>query len=366
MSNENGTTNSRKVFVKVNFLKVTDIDTLKEVFHADIFVQTRWREPSLDSAQETKRIDTSKYWNPKIIITNSAPSVDCRVWASVSQNTVGEAYIVEKRRLKGVFSENLELHEFPFDVQDLSVVVSSEHEDDLIEIVEDEEEISAVNVMCFVDETEWHIRDLVYTEPRVFNKEISDTQFKNPALLVKCVATRRAGFFLYNIIMIMTMISSLSLTTFGVNTVKIENRLQLGFIITLTGVTFKMVSTSSLPKIPYLTHLDRFIIGNMSFNWLVCVWHGILSQLQERDNIAEIDSYAFYTLTAVFVLFQLIIWIIIIARRAKRLYAVDIIEKAYQEKALSLMGSSWKNDRRARKMRLNMRNKIDAAGTFAV
>ncbi|WAR29375.1 hypothetical protein MAR_002943 [Mya arenaria] len=127
-----------------------------------------------------------------------------------------------------------------------------------------------------------------------------------------------------------------------------------------------MVSTSSLPKIPYLTHLDRFIIGNMSFNWLVCVWHGILSQLQERDNIAEIDSYAFYTLTAVFVLFQLIIWIIIIARRAKRLYAVDIIEKAYQEKALSLMGSSWKNDRRARKMRLNMRNKIDAAGTFAV
>lgn len=38
---------------------------------------------------------------------------------------------------------------------------------------------------------------------RMFNKDIADTQFKNPALLVKCVARRRAGFFLYNIILIL-------------------------------------------------------------------------------------------------------------------------------------------------------------------
>jgi len=50
--------------------------------------------------------------------------------------------------------------------QDLSIVVSSEHEHDAIEIVEDEDEISAVNVLCFVDDTEWTIRDLVYSEPR--------------------------------------------------------------------------------------------------------------------------------------------------------------------------------------------------------
>ncbi len=29
----------------------------------------------------------------------------------------GEAHIVEKRRIKGVFLENLELKDFPFDVQ---------------------------------------------------------------------------------------------------------------------------------------------------------------------------------------------------------------------------------------------------------
>ena len=29
----------------------------------------------------------------------------------------GDAYIVEKRRIKGIFMENLELKDFPFDVQ---------------------------------------------------------------------------------------------------------------------------------------------------------------------------------------------------------------------------------------------------------
>ena len=86
--------------------------------------------------------------------------------------------------------------------QDLSVAVSSELSDDKVEIIEDDEEISAVNVSCFVDDTEWTICDLVYSEPRVTRQEFTDTQFKNPALNVKCVAIRRAGFFLYNIILI--------------------------------------------------------------------------------------------------------------------------------------------------------------------
>ena len=89
-----------------------------------------------------------------------------------------------------------------FRFQDLSITVSSELSDDVVEIIEDDEKISAVNVMCFVDETEWDICDLVYCEQREFNREISDMQFRNPALLVKCVAKRRAGFFLYNIVLI--------------------------------------------------------------------------------------------------------------------------------------------------------------------
>lgn len=38
----------RQVFIKVSFLKIGEIDTLKENFSADVYIQSRWREPQLD------------------------------------------------------------------------------------------------------------------------------------------------------------------------------------------------------------------------------------------------------------------------------------------------------------------------------
>ena len=46
-----GDVNFQKVFVKANFLKVTDINTIKEEFSADVYVTVRWREPTLDNSK---------------------------------------------------------------------------------------------------------------------------------------------------------------------------------------------------------------------------------------------------------------------------------------------------------------------------
>ena len=39
------------VYIQVVFIKVGEIDTVKETFSADVFIQARWREPSLDGMQ---------------------------------------------------------------------------------------------------------------------------------------------------------------------------------------------------------------------------------------------------------------------------------------------------------------------------
>ena len=36
------------VFIRVDFLKFGEIDTAKESYYADVFVQARWREPKYD------------------------------------------------------------------------------------------------------------------------------------------------------------------------------------------------------------------------------------------------------------------------------------------------------------------------------
>lgn len=357
----------KNVYVKANFLKVSDINTIKEEFLADVVVTVRWREPTLDHSKDTATGDFSKYWDPKIMISNSATSASTKSSKSIRLAKDGKAFIVQKFRVKGIFTENLELHEFPFDIQDLSIAVSSELSEDKVDIVEDDEEISAVNVSCFVDETEWTICDLVYSEPRTVNKEFTENQFKNPALNVKCVAVRKAGFFMYNIILIMTMITTLSFTTFGVDATLTQNRLQLSFIILLTGVTFKMVTNQSLPKIPYLTHLDRYILGSMAFSWLVCLWHAIISRFDHRPEYqGDLDFWAFIVLIIIYVLFQIVFYLLVLIKRIRRSSNIRKREIAYQEKATRLMGSTWKSDRKLRLNAWNRRNRIDANGQFLV
>ena len=67
--------------------------------------------------QDTATGDFSKYWDPKIIISNSATSASTKSSKSIRLAKDGKAFIVQKFRVKGIFTENLELHEFPFDIQ---------------------------------------------------------------------------------------------------------------------------------------------------------------------------------------------------------------------------------------------------------
>jgi len=49
------------VYIRVVFLKIGEIDTMKENFMADAFIQARWREPALDgqSAQVSEWVGAS-------------------------------------------------------------------------------------------------------------------------------------------------------------------------------------------------------------------------------------------------------------------------------------------------------------------
>lgn len=67
--------------------------------------------------QALEGIDIKKYWSPKLYIENTLGDPKENIRHRVNFNDKGEAFIVEKRVIKGTFMENLELNDFPFDVQ---------------------------------------------------------------------------------------------------------------------------------------------------------------------------------------------------------------------------------------------------------
>ena len=83
--------------------------TLRKYYHAMTFVSIIF--------QELKNIQLENFWNPLLYIDNILNETKDSTWLTATVNNRGEAYVLERRRVKGVFLENLELNDFPLDVQ---------------------------------------------------------------------------------------------------------------------------------------------------------------------------------------------------------------------------------------------------------
>ena len=67
--------------------------------------------------QELQNIDWTKHWDPKIYIDNTVGEPKITTSRTIALNEKGEAFVTERRRQKGTYMEQLELLDFPFDVQ---------------------------------------------------------------------------------------------------------------------------------------------------------------------------------------------------------------------------------------------------------
>ncbi|XP_063431035.1 cys-loop ligand-gated ion channel-like isoform X1 [Mytilus trossulus] len=352
----------RQVFIKVSFLKIGEIDTLKENFSADVYIQSRWREPQLDKqAANSTDIDWKAYWDAKIKVQNVLSETRHDHW-KVLQLENGEAFVIDKQRIKATFAENLELLLFPFDIQDLSVNVSTEHSEADVELLEEVKEISSVHTETFAKQQEWHLFEFVEFTPKVSTKEYANTKYKHPGLIISCNARRRAGFFVWNVLLIMTLISSLSIATFSVDRNKPQNRLQLSFTLVLTGVAFKFVANQTIPKISYLTQLDRYILGSMTFLYLVCIWHSIVVLISDEDDGNSADKWALVTFIILFSIFQIAFFVNVLIQGYRRWRHAKTIEEKYEEKYKNICGEKMS----PKKKKSNPFRKMVTVGSIAL
>ena len=88
-------------------------------------------------------------------------------------------------------------------VQDLTLTITSERAEAEVDLEEDNSELSSINIQSFVDEQEWRLHSHVETWKRVTTRIYQNSKFKHPALSTSCRASRRPGFFVWNIFLVM-------------------------------------------------------------------------------------------------------------------------------------------------------------------
>lgn len=171
-----------KVYVRLIFFRIGEIDTLKEKYQAQVSIESRWSieldklVPELSSNDRErlihgKSISLLKYseihWHPHLYIENALGDLkeQIRYSAKKSKND-NQIYICEHRDIKGLFWENLQLQYFPTDVQDLSISIASMLYNDKVLLIADPFRLSGVNREAFIDQQQWKLYEHVDSQQR--------------------------------------------------------------------------------------------------------------------------------------------------------------------------------------------------------
>jgi len=57
------------------------------------------------------------FWNPLLSVENTVGDVGTQTDTEIVKDSSGQAFVIETQRIRGTFSEVLELECFPFDIQ---------------------------------------------------------------------------------------------------------------------------------------------------------------------------------------------------------------------------------------------------------
>jgi hypothetical protein len=378
------------VEVRAVVLKIGDIDTLNEKFYAETFIEIKWVDSAL--SPDTK-YNSEEHWNPQIYVLNCLGDLKQQVWYNqfsieeyelqerkfshdnqgydssnlnlnngeeklakiitdkqtvtiidINQNlnyVKGQqtgCVIVERRRISGQFWQTLNLKNFPADVQDLTITLSTPKQENEIKLIHSINKHSSVNTKCFVDSQEWrlykHITVREFLRDSVFSLETY------PAIDLTINAARKPTFYYLNAFFLIFLITLSSLSTFSIRCHMNQSRIQTTCTLLLTSITFKWITNRSLPTVSYMTSLDKYSLSCLLILCALCIWHSLISvflDIEQKCNFpySYYDHIAFVVFLTVFILIHVVLfcWLFHIPYEKRR-----ILNKQEMDHTNEMMG----------------------------
>ena len=123
------------------------------------------------------------------------------------------------------------------------------------------------------------------------------------AALLTVACYSRESYYIWNIGLIILAIVSLSFTSFAIPVDNVEGRLTINLTLLLTAMAFKFVIATSLPVVAYLTPLDKYLLANFAFLWIMTCYVGIIPHFTGID-LGQYDEEAYLVMISLYSLLQ--------------------------------------------------------------
>ena len=321
--------------VTLTIIDIAKIDGPSETFDVDSYLHLKWNDPELYKIiadDQTSPQDSYTFYSTSEV----QATLEELNWPGIIQftNQVGKREILSSylmiessgnityyERFQGTFHTRFELYKYPFDAQDLQILVEAAYFDTTKQEFDPNSELRFQNrsknntgngayytYKSTFELEEWFLKS---GEP-VFAKykfdEENDLEYSIVTFNIK--ADRKYGFQIWKIFFPLLLIICISWSVFWIGRESVSSRLSVASIGFLTAIAFGFFVSNSLPKISYLTFMDLFIIGIYIFMTLTvfAILSTYLLEMRGKEALAvRLNYHARWCFPVLLILYLLVV-----------------------------------------------------------
>ncbi|MGB0257488.1 MAG: hypothetical protein ACPGES_02435 [Coraliomargarita sp.] len=244
-----------EVDVGVYVIDLLNINGAQKSFRIDVATVFEWSDPRLANDDEApRRIPIEEVWHPNIQITN------LREAANTLPEVVEvspQGMVTYRQRLRGTFTANFDLREFPDDEQTIAIqfVASGLRQEDL----------RFMNTTKLVGRSEkFSISDWAVGETQLISSpyKLPQTGEEIPGIQIQLHAERYIGYYIGTVFSSAAIIVCMAWMVFWIDPSAINPRVSISVTSMLTLIAHRFVVQKELPHLPYLTKMDFFLLGS--------------------------------------------------------------------------------------------------------
>jgi hypothetical protein len=255
----------------------------------------RWKDSGLaHTGKGIVRYPLEQIWHPRLSIVNETNSVSRKFPDSVEVDPDGT--VTSRQRYAGAFTQPLRLQSFPFDRQTFRVqLVAVRYQSNEVMFVPDQVWIQdglkgAGGISPSVTPPDWtiekwEVKPLVYAlAPR--------HQYSSYAF--EFTASRNVQHYILKVILPLVLIVMMSWAVFWIDPTTSSSQISIAVTSMLTLIAYRFAIDSQLPRLPYTTRLDTFILTStllVFFSLIEVVVTTILDNNKQAERAKQLDRY---------------------------------------------------------------------------
>jgi len=243
---------------------LSEVDEAREQFRLSGLITAVWEDSRLAfkprPGEWVRFYDQEQMWTPGLEMVNAITPLSRSATIGVSPN--GRILYVEP--FAATLSTKLHLQRFPFDSQNLEIVISPFASGVSLIKLKADSRLTSLQPGPFLELEQWKLGGITSIDQSM---TIGDS-LRVDQVEFRLFASRRAGFYIWTMILPLIAMLLVAWSVLWIAPANFAQQLAIAMPTFLSVIAFSYAMSFTLPRVPYLTFINAFFLTIYSFVFL--------------------------------------------------------------------------------------------------